>query len=102
MGELQRTEKALVKSKEGLEAALRASKIASVPNRFDQEAQKHNLKLKFPSMLAKKKKARGDLEEALPEFEGFPEATFPLSYLRVRRVVCRINAGVDSEEEYNL
>ena len=67
---MEKTEKGLAKSKDGLDAALRASKIASVPNRFDQEAQKHNLKLKFPTMLAKKKKLRGDLEEAQPEFEG--------------------------------
>jgi len=96
--DLEKTQRALAKSKEGLEAAMRASKVASVPNNFEQEAQKHNLRLKFPSMLAKKKKQRGDLEEAQPEFEGYPEATYPLSYLRARRVVCRINSGVDSDE----
>lgn len=58
------------------------------------------MKLKFPALAKLKKKRMGgapepDVEEGGFSIGGFPEATYPLSYLRAKRVVCRVNAPVD-------
>jgi len=87
-------EKELEEKSKKLELAVEAAEMGTIPGIVKAKATDHSVGLKFAKIEKARRNKKQLSRDKGPAFQMLPTATYPLSWLRSRRVICRLDSNV--------